>query len=229
MPRGHAIKATAGDIKRVEHEKRVIAARAAKMAKAAQAEADKLSQVSVSIERATGEGDKLYGSVNSRDIAEALRAQGVIVDSKKIQLEEPIKALGLVEVPVKLGRGVTATIKVTVAKQGVTLRAARAKRELRHLRDRLCSRVHAHARRLLRMLEVVSSNSTAASRTPPHNIEAEKSVLGAVFIKPAAFDEVATNLAVDDFFLPAHREIFERWSRSTSAGRRSTSSRSPTS
>jgi len=117
LPRGHAIKATAGDIKRVEHEKRVIAARTAKMAKAAQAEADKLSQVSVSIERATGEGDKLYGSVNSRDIAEALRAQGVIVDSKKIQLAEPIKALGLVEVPVKLGRGVTATIKVTVAKQ----------------------------------------------------------------------------------------------------------------
>ena len=117
LPRGHAIKATAGDIKRVEHEKRVIAARAAKMSKAAQAEADKLSQVSVTIERATGEGDKLYGSVNSRDIAEALRAQGVIVDSKKIQLAEPIKALGLVEVPVKLGRGVTATIKVTVAKQ----------------------------------------------------------------------------------------------------------------
>jgi large subunit ribosomal protein L9 len=117
LPRGHAIKATAGDIKRVEHEKRVIASRTAKMAKAAQAEADKLSQVSVSIERATGEGDKLYGSVNSRDIAEALRAQGVIVDSKKIQLAEPIKALGLVEVPVKLGRGVTATIKVTVAKQ----------------------------------------------------------------------------------------------------------------
>ena len=118
LPRGLAIKATAGDIKRVEHEKRVIASRAAKMAKAAQAEADKLSQVSVTIERATGEGDKLYGSVNSRDIAEALRAQGVIVDSKKIHLDEPIKALGLVEVPVKLGRGFTATIKVTVAKQG---------------------------------------------------------------------------------------------------------------
>ena len=118
LPRGLAIKATAGDIKRVEHEKRVIASRAAKMAKAAQAEADKLSQVSVTIERATGEGDKLYGSVNSRDIAEALRAQGVIVDSKKIQLAEPLKALGQVEVTVKLGGGVTATIKVTVAKQG---------------------------------------------------------------------------------------------------------------
>ena len=118
LPRGLAIKATAGDIKRVEHEKRVIASRAAKMAKAAQAEADKLSQVSVTIERATGEGDKLYGSVTSRDIADALRAQGVIVDSKKIHLDEPIKALGQVEVPVKLGRGVNATIKVTVAKQG---------------------------------------------------------------------------------------------------------------
>jgi large subunit ribosomal protein L9 len=118
LPRGLAIKATAGDIKRVEHEKRVIAARAAKMAKAAQAEADKLSQVSVTIERAVGEADKLYGSVTSRDIAEALRAQGVIVDAKKLQLDEPIKALGSVDVPVKLGRGVSATIKVTVAKQG---------------------------------------------------------------------------------------------------------------
>src|SRR4051794_12088520 len=59
------------------------------------------------------------------------------------------------------------------------------------------------------VLEVVSSNSAAASRTPPHNLEAEKSVLGSVFIKPAAFDEVGTNLGTDDFFLPAHREIYE--------------------
>src|SRR5580698_8469815 len=59
------------------------------------------------------------------------------------------------------------------------------------------------------MLEVVSSNSASAARTPPHNLEAEKSVLGAIFIKPSAFDEVATNLEVDDFFLPVHREIFE--------------------
>jgi replicative DNA helicase len=58
------------------------------------------------------------------------------------------------------------------------------------------------------MLEVVSSNA-APARTPPHNLDAEKSVLGAIFIKPSAFDEVGTNLGVDDFFLPAHREIFE--------------------
>jgi replicative DNA helicase len=59
------------------------------------------------------------------------------------------------------------------------------------------------------MLEVVSSNPASVARTPPHNLEAEKSVLGAIFIKPSAFDEVATNLEVDDFFLPVHREIFE--------------------
>src|SRR3954464_10055881 len=59
------------------------------------------------------------------------------------------------------------------------------------------------------VLEVVSSNPAAAGRAPPQNLEAEKSVLGSVFIKPASFDEVATTLQVDDFFLPAHREIFE--------------------
>jgi large subunit ribosomal protein L9 len=117
LPRGFAIKATASDVKRVEHDKRVIAARTAKLAKEAQAEADGLSKVSVSIARAVGEEEKLYGSVTSRDIAEALGEQGVKVDSKKIHLEEPIKMLGLTEVQVKLGRGVNATIKVWVVKK----------------------------------------------------------------------------------------------------------------
>jgi large subunit ribosomal protein L9 len=117
LPRGHAVKATASDVKRVEHEKRVIASRTAKLAKEAQAEADTLSKVSVSIARAVGEEDKLYGSVTSRDIAEALAAQGVKVDSKKIHLEEPLKTLGMTEVQVKLGRGVNASIKVWVVKK----------------------------------------------------------------------------------------------------------------
>ena len=117
LPRGHAIKATESDVKRVEHEKRVIAARTAKLSKEAQAEADKLSQISVSIARAVGEEDKLYGSVTTRDIAEALADKGVKVDSKKIHLDEPLKALGMTEVQVKLGRGISATIKVWVVKQ----------------------------------------------------------------------------------------------------------------
>jgi|SRR5450432_237862 large subunit ribosomal protein L9 len=117
LPRGHALKATASDVKRVEHEKRVIAARTAKLAKEAQSEADALSKVSVSIARSVGEEDKLYGSVTSRDIADALGEQGVKVDSKKIHLAEPIKTLGLTEVQVKLGRGVNATVKVWVVKK----------------------------------------------------------------------------------------------------------------
>jgi large subunit ribosomal protein L9 len=117
LPRGLAIKATASDVKRVEHEKRVIAARTAKLSKEAQAEADRLSAVSVSIARAVGEEDKLYGSVTSRDIAEALAEQNVKIDSKKIHLEEPIKTLGMTEVQVKLGRGVNATVKVWVVKK----------------------------------------------------------------------------------------------------------------
>src|ERR1700733_7432826 len=117
LPRGHAVKATATDVKRVEHEKRVIAARTAKLAKESQAEADALSKVSVSIARAVGEEEKLYGSVTSRDIAEALAAQGVPIDSKKIHLEEPLKTLGMSEVQIKLGRGVNATIKVWVVKK----------------------------------------------------------------------------------------------------------------
>src|SRR5882672_2321192 len=103
LPRGLAVKATATDVARVDHEKRVIAARVAKLSKEAQAEADRLFQISVSIARAVGEEEKLYGSVTSRDIAEALQGQGVTVDSRKIHLEEPIKTLGLTEVQVKLG------------------------------------------------------------------------------------------------------------------------------
>src|SRR5437763_3273232 len=59
------------------------------------------------------------------------------------------------------------------------------------------------------MLELAANSTTPAQRMPPHNLDAEKSVLGSVFIKPTAFDEVATTLQVDDFFLPAHREVFE--------------------
>jgi large subunit ribosomal protein L9 len=117
LPRGLAVVATADDVARVAHEKRVIAARTAKMSKETQAEADRLGQLTVSIARAVGEEDKLFGSVTSRDITEALAEQKVTIDSKKIHLEEPIKTLGLTEVAVKLGHGVTAKLKVWVVKK----------------------------------------------------------------------------------------------------------------
>jgi large subunit ribosomal protein L9 len=117
LPRGFAVPATEKDEARMNHEKRVIAARAAKMAKELQSEVDKLSQVSVSISRSVGEGDKLYGSVSSRDIADALAEQGQRVDSKKILLDEPLRTLGMTEVGIKLGRDAIAKVKVWVVKK----------------------------------------------------------------------------------------------------------------
>jgi large subunit ribosomal protein L9 len=117
LPKGLAVSATEADVKRVAHEKRVIAARNAKLAKDAQAEADRLNQVSVSIAVAVGEEDKLFGSVTARDIADAYKEKGVAVDPKKLVLAEPLKSLGLSEVPVKLSHGVTATLKVWVVKK----------------------------------------------------------------------------------------------------------------
>src|SRR5437870_1394307 len=68
IPQGKAMVATAGNVKQIEHEKKVISARNAKNAKDAQAVADRLAQIEVTIERAVGEEDKLFGSVTSRDI-----------------------------------------------------------------------------------------------------------------------------------------------------------------
>ena len=117
LPKGLALLATAQDVARVAHEKRVIAARNAKLMKDTQAAADRLNQVSVSIPVTVGEEDRLYGSVTTRDIVEALHAKGVELDAKKLVLEEPIKSLGLSEVVVKLGQGVSAKIKVWVVKK----------------------------------------------------------------------------------------------------------------
>jgi large subunit ribosomal protein L9 len=117
LPRGLAALATEKDVAKLEHERRVIAVRSAKMAKELAGEVEKLQAVSVSLARATGEGDKLYGSVTNRDIADALKEQGVTVDAKKIDLVEPIKALGMTEVPIKLGKDAVAKIKVWVVKK----------------------------------------------------------------------------------------------------------------
>jgi large subunit ribosomal protein L9 len=114
IPQGLAMVATEGNVKQVEHQKKVIAAHNAKLQKDSQAVADKLASLEVSIERQVGEENKLFGSVTSRDIAEALVEKGVTVDHRKIHLEEPIKTIGFQTVDIKLGQGVTGKIKVVV-------------------------------------------------------------------------------------------------------------------
>ena len=117
LPKGLAVPATEKDEARLQHEQRLITLRLAKLAKQLQSEAERLSQVSVSLARAVGEEDKLYGSVTNRDIAEAVAEHGIKLDARKIQLDEPIKTLGMTEVPIKLGHDVTAKIKVWVVKK----------------------------------------------------------------------------------------------------------------
>ncbi|WP_348652750.1 50S ribosomal protein L9 [Polyangium sp. 6x1] len=114
VPRGLAVGATAENVARIEHEKKVAETRAAKSKKAAEELAQKLANVKLTITKPVGEGDRLYGSVTSRDIEEALAAQGYAVDRRRIELDT-IKALGTYQVPIRLATSVTATIDVTVA------------------------------------------------------------------------------------------------------------------
>jgi large subunit ribosomal protein L9 len=117
IPRGLAISATAENVTRIEHEKRVVEARTVKLKTEAEQLAQKLATVKLTIERPVGEGDRLYGSVTSRDIEEALSAQGFSVDRRRIVIE-PLKALGTYPVTIRLATSVSATIEVTVAKKG---------------------------------------------------------------------------------------------------------------
>lgn len=116
IPRGLAVGASARNVARIEHEKRVAEARAAKQQSEAVAQAEKLSAVKLTISRPVGEGDKLYGSVTSRDVEEALASLGHTVDKRRITMD-PLKALGTYPVSIRLATQVTATIEVTVAKK----------------------------------------------------------------------------------------------------------------
>ena len=76
-----------------------------------------LGKVSITISQKAGENDQLFGSVTSKDIAEALENQGYTIERRKIVLEEPIKTLGEFKVPVRLHREVTAEVTVHVVKE----------------------------------------------------------------------------------------------------------------
>ena len=74
--------------------------------------------------RKSGEHDQLFGSVTSSDIAHALEAKGFTIDRRKIELDEPLKTVGEFNVPVKLHREVTVTVKAVVKKEAVAEEAA---------------------------------------------------------------------------------------------------------
>jgi large subunit ribosomal protein L9 len=114
IPRGLAVLANPKNIREVEHQKAVAAAKAAKLKASAEAVAKRLSDTPLSFKRKVGEQDKLYGSVTAMDLAEALAARGVQIDRRAIDLSEPLKTLGDFEVGVKLHSDVVGKVKVKV-------------------------------------------------------------------------------------------------------------------
>jgi large subunit ribosomal protein L9 len=116
VPRGLAVVATPKQVSRLQHEQRQIVARAARLRKDAEAVARRLEGLSVTISAAVGEEQKLYGSVTAANIEEALRAQDLAVSKKQITMPdgEPLRALGMYTVDVKLAQQVTAKLKVWV-------------------------------------------------------------------------------------------------------------------
>ena len=117
LPRKLALLATEGNKKQIERERAKFEAKEAEEKKVAEAMAARLANVELDIVRRVGENDVLYGSVTTSDIAEALSAKGFDVDRRKLQLAEPIKKLGEIDVPIKLGREVTTFVKVRVVAQ----------------------------------------------------------------------------------------------------------------
>jgi len=117
LPRKLALAVTEANRKLIERERKVADAREAEDKQTADALGSRLSQTEISIGRRVGETGQLYGSVTSADLAEALAANGLEIDKRRIQLDDPIKAIGEFSVPVKLHRDVTAQLKVHVVKQ----------------------------------------------------------------------------------------------------------------
>jgi large subunit ribosomal protein L9 len=114
MPRGLALAATRGNIAQLEHNRREIARQQEKIRAEHQKLADKLKGTSVSIARKAGKDNKLFGSVGTRDIIEALAMQKIDLDRKLIKLDEPIKEVGETEVMIRFSHDVTVPLKVTV-------------------------------------------------------------------------------------------------------------------
>jgi large subunit ribosomal protein L9 len=117
IPQGIADVATTRNIKLMEHKMRLIK----RQIDAARAETDqvkaRLAELSITIAKASGENDKLFGSVTTREIEKALEKEGMKVDRRRIVIEEPIKSLGVFTVQVKLFGGETSPLKIWVVKE----------------------------------------------------------------------------------------------------------------
>ena len=114
VPQGKAILATVGRVKELDHQKRVISERLAKEMADLEAVKQRMASVVLEFSAQAGDEGKLFGSITAQQIGEQLAEKGFEIDRRKIELDEPIKALGEHEVPVKLRSEMVAQVKVVV-------------------------------------------------------------------------------------------------------------------
>lgn len=117
IPQGIALRADKSALKIMTDRKRIQDMRSGKQRRAAEKLAESLGKVSITAKMQAGEEDKLFGSVTSQDIADLLKEKEIDIDRRKIQLDEPVKSLGVFQIPVKLHPEVIAKIKLFVIKE----------------------------------------------------------------------------------------------------------------
>lgn len=117
IPRGLAYEATEGALRALDEEKKQAERRSGKELKSSEKIAQELEKVSITIQMKVGEDEKLFGSVTSQMIADSLKEKGFELDKRIIDLEEPIKALGIYNVNIKLHQNVTGKVKVWVVRE----------------------------------------------------------------------------------------------------------------
>ena len=118
LPRKLALPATDGNRRHVERERKIVDVRESELQAQAEAVAARLGNVEIQAYRRVGDTGQLYGSVTSTDIAEFLEGKGFDIDRRKLVLPDPIKSLGVHDVPLRLHRAVTVTLKVSVLREG---------------------------------------------------------------------------------------------------------------
>ncbi|MFQ5823606.1 MAG: 50S ribosomal protein L9 [bacterium] len=117
IPSQIALQATPQNLKLFEEEEKRVQIKESKDKRTAEQLAKQLEEISLTATVAVGEEDKVFGAVTSQNVAELLKAKGFNIDRRKIQLDEPLKALGIYEVPIKLHSEIEAKIKVWVVKE----------------------------------------------------------------------------------------------------------------
>ncbi len=118
IPQGIAIRATEGTLKALETEKKQQTKKIELQRKSAREHAQKIEQLSLKVYAKAGDSGKLFGTVTSADIADALKAQGIDIDRRKITIEEPIKTLGKYEADAKIFQDITVKVHFEVEAEG---------------------------------------------------------------------------------------------------------------